>query len=262
MEQQDQEINLADLFSLLLSKIQIIILATLFGLVLAFAFAKLILPVEYTSSLSIYVMSKESSTQTSGQTTQADLTTAKSLAETYIVILNEDVIYDQVSQKLIDNYSIDTLEQYFAIDKSGDEYSIKADSIRNLVTISTVDETEVINISTTSENPQISADICTYISEVAQDILIQVTKAGSVEPIGEAKVPESPSAPNVTKISLIGALIGLVLSIAVIIIMNLLDNCISSADDIRQKYSLPVLAEIPDFELAEKEGHKYEYKAK
>lgn len=258
MDKQEQEIDLKELFSLLLSKIKFIILATVLGLAVAFAYAKLVLPVEYTSSKSIYVMSSSNTSDNSdGQATQEKLSAAKSLAETYIVILSEDVVYDKVSEMLLKDYSVDTLRNYFDVKETGDGYSISASQIRDKVSITSVNETEVIQITATTENPQISADICTYISDVAASLLTRVTKAGSVEPIGDAKVPESPSSPNVKKISLIGAVLGMVISVAVIVIISLLDNCISSADDIKQRYSIPVLAEIPDLNN-EKEASKNE----
>ena len=121
-----------------------------------------------------------------------------------------------------------------------------------------VNETEVIKITCTSLNPQISADICTYISEIAPSILIRTTKAGSVEPIGHAKVAKSPSSPNVKRTAIIGGLLGMVLASAIVIISHLLDRRIKVADDIKKKFpEMPILAEIPDL-YDTKGGVKYE----
>lgn len=261
MDKQEQEINLKELFSLLLSKIQFIILITVLGAAAAFAYAKIFLPVEYTSSVSIYVKNTgaQSGEAANGEATQTGITAAKLLAEAYLVILDDDVVYDQVSEMLLNDYAPADLKNYFSLKETDGEYSIPAEQIRNMVEISSVNETEVIKIQTTTESAQISADICTYISDIAPDLLTRVTKAGSVETIGKAKVPDAPSSPNVKKITVIGALLGMVASAAAIIIINLLDNRISSADDIRQRYSIPVLAEIPDMETDAKEAAKYEY---
>ncbi len=257
MNKNEQQIDLKEIFFLLLSKIRFIILLTILGGAVAFAYAKICLPVMYTSSVSIYVMANTNTETTDAN--QANIVTARSLASTYIVVLEDDIVYEQVSDKLLEDYAPADLQNYFTVQKTDDGYSIPASQIKGMVSYESVDSTEVIKITATTESAQISADICTYITEIAPDLLTTVTHAGSVEAIGTAKVPSAPSSPNVNKITLMGALLGFVIAVAIIVIINLLDNCISSADEVRQRYSIPVLAEIPDLEMNEKEAAKYEY---
>lgn len=257
MENQEQEINLAELFYLLLSRIKFIILLTVLGAAVLFCYAKFWLPVQYTSAVSIYVKNSEIKTDT---TTASDLTAAKSLASTYIVILDDDVVYDKVSAMLLDDYGADQLKQFFSIskDKEGNDY-ISADQIRRLVTAKALNNTEVIQISAVTRDPGLSAAICNDIASFAKDLLKDVTKAGSVETIGQAKQPTGPSGPSVKRYSIIGALIGFVIAAAIVIIGKLLDNRIRTAEDIRQAFSIPVLGEIPDLEMDDKEASRYEY---
>lgn len=252
METQEREIDLKEIFEILLSKLKFIILLTMLGFVAAFFLAKVLMPVKYTSSVSIYV--KNTTGQGQGAATVGDLSAAKDLAETYIVILNDDILYEQVGQMLIEDYNVDDLKRFFTVEESDGKYSIPAEEIRKKVVISSVNNTEVINIKAETTSANISADICTYISDSAPELLTRVTKAGSVETIGTAKVPNDPSSPNVKKISVIGGLLGLFVAIAAVVIMHMLDSCISSADDIRQRFKIPVLAEIPDLELDLKGG--------
>lgn len=258
MNKQDQEITLKDILSLLLSKIKFIILITVLGMLAAFLYAELVLPVQYTSSVSIYVKNS-SGDDANGASTLGDLNAAKSLAGTYIVILGDDVVYDQVSEMLLEDYEAEDLKKFFTVVEEDGETYIPAQQLKKAVSISSVNETEVIKIQATTRSPQLSADICTYIADIAPDILTRVTKAGSVESIGSAKIPKNPSSPNVRNITLIGGVIGLILSAVLVIIASLLDNRVSSADEIRQRYSIPVLAEIPDLEMDPKEASKYEY---
>ena len=258
MENQEQEINLAEILFLLLSRIKFIILLTIVGGGLMFAYAKFWLPVQYTSSVSFYV---KNNSDTSSQTaTASDLTAAKSLATTYIVILNEDVVYDKVSEMLLNDYGSTQLKQFFTIkkDDDGKEY-IPANQIRSLVTASSLNNTEVIQITAVTKDPGLSAAICNDIAAYAKVLLVDVTKAGSVETIGTAKEPTGPSGPNVKRYAIIGALIGLVVAAAIVIIQKLLDNRIHTAEDIRQRFEIPVLGEIPDLELDSKEASRYEY---
>jgi capsular polysaccharide biosynthesis protein len=259
MEKQETEINLSDIFYLLLSKLHFIILLAVLGMLAGFAFAKLALPVKYTSAISIYVNASEN--RSSDEITSTELYAARSLTSTYIVVLENDIVYDEVSKLLVEDYDIKDLEKVFSVSYKDGEAYISAGQIKSLVTIGAVDETEVIQISATTENPQLSADICTYISQIAPDLLTTATHAGSVEPIGTAKVPSSPSSPNVKKITMFGFLIGLVLAVAIIIILDLIDNRIKTSDDFKKKFdNIPVLAEIPDISDNDKGGSKYDYK--
>lgn len=258
MEKQEQEINLAEIFFLLLSRIKfIIILTVIFGGAL-FAYAKFWLPLQYSSSVSIYV--KNSTENNSTTATASDLSAAKSLASAYIVILNDDAMFDKVSDMLLEAYGSSQLSSFFTIkkDDSGKEY-IPAAQIRSLVSVAAVNNTEVIKITAVTRDPQLSADICNDISIYSKELLVQVTKAGSVETIGQAKVPTSASGPSVKRYTIIGALGGFILACALVIIIKLFDNRINSAEDIKNKFDIPVLGEIPDLEMDDKEASRYEY---
>lgn len=258
MENQEQEIDLRELFYVLLSKLHIIILVAVFGALCAFAVAKFVLPVKYTSSISIFVNAAgENQNTTDGKADNADLTAAKSLAATYIVILEDDIVYDKVSELLVQDYEISDLQKVFNVSYENGEPYISASQIKSLVTIASVNETEVISISATTQNPQLSADICTYIANIAPDLLTRTTHAGSVESIGNAKVPSSPSSPNVKKITLIGMLAGFVIAAAAVVIAHLIDNRINIGEDFKKRFpDVPVLAEIPDVYNLDKGGKK------
>lgn len=258
MDNKEQEIDLKEIVFLLLSNIKFIIVLSALFAVMLFCYAKFWLPVQYTSSVSIYV--KNSSENNSQTATASDLSAAKSLASTYIVILDDDVVYEKVSEKLLETYHSDQMSRFFTVkkDESGKEY-IPSSQIRSKVKAAAINNTEVIKLTAVTKDPQLSADICNIISDFAKELLIQVTKAGSVESIGSAKVPTSPSGPDVKKYAIIGVLLGAVIAIAIIIIRKLLDNCINSAEEIKQKFGIPVLGEIPDLEIDEKEGNRYEY---
>lgn len=263
MNQQDNEeltISIQDIISILLSKIKFILLITALFTVGAFCIAEFVLPVKYTSNIRIYVKNSDSSTTANGQAAinNNDLIAAKSLVETYIVILDDNSVYEQVSDKLLGDYEISDLEKYFTIQKDdeGKDY-ISSEEIRNLVTMSAVNQTEVLQISCTSQVPQISADICTYISDIAPALIKRVTQAGSVETISPAQVPTKPSAPNKKMVTLVGCMLGLVISIAIVFIMHFADNAVKSGEDVKARFGVPVLAEIPDIFMEEKGAGKY-----
>ena len=248
--EKEMEIDLRDIFYLLLSRLPFIIMLSVVGLLAGFAFAKLVLPVKYTSSISIYVNNANENVHAQEERAQAaDIAASKALASTYIVILDDDIVYEEVSELLFEQYDVRDLEKIFSVDYKDSKPYISSGQIRSLVTIGSVNDTEVIQITATTENPDLSAAICTDIASIAPEPLTRVTKAGSVETIGTAKVPSGPSAPNVKKVTAIGLLLGLVISVAIVIISYLLDNRIKTAEDFKKRFNdVPVLAEIPDLQ--------------
>ena len=62
---------------------------------------------------------------------------------------------------------------------------------------------------------------------------------------------------SINRYTLIGLLIGLVLSAGIVILAHLLDNTIRTGDDLRTRFDYPILGEIPDFESAESKGGYY-----
>ncbi len=248
--EKEMEIDLREIFFLLLSRLPFILLLTVIGTIAGFAYAKLVMPVKYTSSVCIYVNNaNENAVQDQDRAQAADIQASKALASTYIVILNDDIVYDKVSDMLFEEYDIRDLEKVFTVSYDESEPYITPEQIRSLVSISSVNDTEVIQITATTENASLSAAICSDIADIAPDLLTRVTKAGSVETIGTAKIPLGPSAPNVKKVTAIGFLMGGVISVAVVIISFLLDTRIKTAEDFKKRFAdVPVLAEIPDLQ--------------
>lgn len=252
-----EEITIKDVINILLSRIKLIILITVLCTAGAFCFAKFVMPLEYTSSVKIYVKNSTANSDNVG-INYSDLTAAKSLAETYIVILDDNVVYEYAAERLIEDYDIDDLKGYFNVRQDEEKnYYIRPQEIKSLVSMSAVNNTEVIQITCTSEVPGFSADICTYISEFAPDHLKRVTQAGSVEPVSDAEVPAFPSGPNVKLITLLGFIAGLVVSVILVFIMNTFDNAVAGGEDIKARFDIPVLAEIPDIYMDEKGAGKY-----
>lgn len=247
--------TIQDLVSIVLSRIKLIILFTLLGGVIAFSVAEFLMPLKYSSNVSLYVKSS-TDTNATGTATAAQLDTAKSLASTYIVILKHKSVYEKISEKFMEEYDVSQLEQINIplIENKEGKTVVSPSYISSCVSISTVDDTEVLNIAATTEHPEISADICNYMAEVAPDILKRVIKAGSVETISPAEVPTQASSPNKKRVTLIGAFIGFIISLAIAILISLFNNKVTTGAEIKEKFGVPILAEIPTFDSKLKKG--------
>lgn len=246
--------TIQDLIAIILAKIKFIIIMAIIGGVAAFCVADFLMPIKYATSVKIYV--KSSANTGTGTTTTTELTTARTLAETYIIILGDNSVYERVADKFMEEYEAEELEKAnipLEPDEKGN-LRVSPSYIKSCVSIASVNESEVLQISATTQIPQIAADICNYMVEVAPDVLRRVTKAGSVEEISAPKVPTAPSSPNVKKITVMGILVGIIGSMALVIILIYFNNKVMSSSDIREKFDVPILAEIPNFDIKNKKG--------
>lgn len=246
--------TIQDLIAIILAKIKFIIIMAIIGGVAAFCVADFLMPIKYATSVKIYV--KSSANTGTGTTTTTELTTARTLAETYIIILGDNSVYERVADKFMEEYEAEELEKAnipLEPDEKGN-LRVSPSYIKGCVSIASVNESEVLQISATTQIPQIAADICNYMVEVAPDVLRRVTKAGSVEEISAPKVPTAPSSPNVKKITVMGILVGIIGSMALVIILIYFNNKVMSSSDIREKFDIPILAEIPNFDIKNKKG--------
>lgn len=249
MQENQEEISLADIFSLLVSKLWLIIAMALLGFLIAFGLSKFVIPLEYRSSLSMYVKSNTKSDKDYNVNLN-DLNASKSLVETYIVVLKNPTVLKEVGNELIN--SIDTVEgltedkikSCFTIT---DEGTIDTNSILDCVTMQSSGGTEVLEVLATTKDPVVSAALCNSISKVAPTFLVRVVGAGSVETIGEAEPNYNAVSPRTKMNCLIGFFAGAFLAIFIVIISDILDNSVKSADDIINKCELPVIGEIDQF---------------
>jgi capsular exopolysaccharide synthesis family protein len=244
-------IDILELLSVLWSKAALIMLVGVLFAVCAFGYTKLFIPNTYASNISLYVKN----TNTTVESLNAnDITASQTLATTYISILDEDIVMDNIAQKLMNKYDVEQLAPYFSFDEDDDgDVIISTGSVRSKINYSLINETELIRVTAYCENPIIATDMCTFVADIAPDMLVRVVGAGAVETVGIAKVPKTPVGPNAKKNSVIAFLIGAIIVAAIVVLRYMFDKTIKSVDNLKNKVDLPLLAEIP-FYTIEKDG--------
>ncbi len=249
MQEKQEELSLKDIFSLLISKLWLIIITAILGLGIAFAVSKFVMPLLYRSSISMYVKSNTDK-KDSNNVNISEINASKSLVETYIVVLKNTTVLKEVGNELInmeetdENITDDKIKKCFKIT---DEGTIDPSSILSCMTMQSSNGTEVLEIKATTKDPYISAALCNSFAKVAPAFLMRVVGAGGVETIGEAEVNETAVSPRLKLNCAIGAFGGMFLAIVIIILADLLDNSIKNADDITHQTDLAVIGEIDQF---------------
>jgi capsular polysaccharide biosynthesis protein len=228
VSEPEDTIDLKAILELIRSKWLLLLSALLLGGLVLFVISTFYLPKIYQSSIELYVNNTE--TKASGDVTQGDIQASKSLASTYIVVLKNPSILDEVSTSIKGQLNRQQLEK--------------------VLEMTNVDQTEVVRIVARTEDPALSAQICAAYAAIAPKTLERVIQAGSVEIIGDTFTESNPVSPNIPRNTLLGALGALVLCLIFVFIRSTLDNTVKSGFDLSQKIDIPVLGSIPSFKYS------------
>ena len=161
------------------------------------------------------------------------------------------VTIDQINSatKLVSTYSIiiksDTVLQQ-VIDDLG--LSLSYSDLKGRVTVSAVDDTQVMKITVRSNNPEWARQVCDGITAVSPDVILEAVEAGSVKVISQASYSDVPVSPNIKKNTMLGAMVGLVLCLGVILLQVILDNKINTEEDVAKYLDMTVVGVIPVYE--------------
>ena len=170
MQENQEELSLKDIFSLLISKIWIIIIMGIVGFGIAFCISKFVMPLKYSSTVSMYVKSNANKSKEDANVNLNELNASKSLVSTYIVVLKNTSVLKEVGNELInmidtnEDLTEEKIKKCFSISSDG---TISPSSILNCVSMKSSEGTEVLEISAVTKDPVVSAALCNSFSKVA-----------------------------------------------------------------------------------------------
>lgn len=221
-----EELDLSRLLKLFWENKAQIILIILIFIVLGITYTMGVVEPMYTSSTTLLLATEQNATSTSGSSiTTSELTLNSKLVSTYSELVKSKKVLSQV----ISNLNIDLSE----------------DSLKNNVSVKAVSDTEMIKISVTNKDPEVAEKLANEIAKVFTEQVKEYFKINNVHVVDVAEKEENPSNINHTKDVVIFATIGAVISIIYVLLANVLDTTVKSAEEIEKLYSLPVLASIP-----------------
>ena len=202
---EEMEIDLIELLKHLLRNIKTILITTLVFGLITFGVTQFILPKSYTSSTDITIMP------------QGELLD-------YTSYLNGNVVLDRVASET--NMDVDTL-------------------LQNIVVTRGESNPYNYNIMTTTNDPKLSYRVVKSVVKAFKKEMMSELSLSSVAVVNEAQVNTTPVSPDVKKNTLIGALIGLVLSVFYFVLRFLFNKHFINDKEAEMFLGVDVLAEIP-----------------
>ena len=122
--------------------------------------------------------------------------------------------------------------------------------------VSTPTDTRILTIAVSDTDPMLAKKIADAVREASKTQIQSVMGIETVNTVEESNLPENPVSPNTKMNVLMGFVLGLILSIAVVIIRFMLDDTIKVQEDVEKYLGLSVLGMIPELETGDQKKKK------
>lgn len=219
--QNEKDLNLLDLVYYFRKKIFAMIAAFVLCGGLGFCITQFFMTPKYTASTRVYVLSRSSE----ATVVYADYQTSTQMLNDYKVLITGQNVTEEVIARL------------------GLDCSPKA--LASMIEVNSPENTRFVQINVTSTDPQQATDIANMVREIASMQITELMDVDAVNLVYEADVPQEPVSPNLVWNTAIAAFVGLICTIAVLVIVYLLDDTIRTEDDVERYLGLSIMGVIP-----------------
>ncbi len=234
---EEVEIDIMQILMMLLSKIWILIVSGIAVAIIAFSITELAITPLYQSSIKLYIINR----QNGSTTTLSDIQSSTQLVQDYKVLVTSLPVVEQVIRNL--------------------DLDMEADDLVSKIKCEIESDSRVLQVTVTDPDPERAKEIVDAVADISAKQITSVMQIEGVNVIEYGRVATSPSSPNVKKNTVLGAAVGVVLAIAVLVVKFLLDDTIKSSEDVERYLGITNLSLIP---LTEEEynGHSSSKKKK
>lgn len=223
-DNSELEISLGDIWESIKKHLLLIIIIAVISTVGGYAVSRFLIAPQYLSTTKLYVEVKTSGTDNVGAELSA-LNFAQKIANTYTELFKTTTFLEKI-----------------AADSGG---QIGITDLQNMIKVVVVGDTEILNASVNSDNPELAYKIAQSIERLAPLEMNKIKKNATLNVIDPPVQPTHQISPNILLNTMIAGLAGLFLAIALAIVVDMLSVRIRTEEDIKKKTSLKILAVIP-----------------
>ncbi len=224
MKNDEVEIDLKELFFVFWGKLWIILLSGIVLGIAAYLYTSMMITPQYASDGTVYILTRSNSNQ---QVTTGDLNMSAQLTSDFEELIISHTVLDEVIEEI-------------------DYEGLTFDDLKNKITVKNRTDTRILQITVTDPDPLMAKAIVDKVIEISSQKIKSIMDIEAVNLVDEGTLSSSPVSPSYKKNVLIGALIGIVITSAIVIIMYILDDKIHTGEDIEKYLGLSVLGVIPE----------------
>lgn len=217
----EMEIDLWEIFLVLLGKLPLMIAVGLFTALIAFLCTTFIMTPNYESTTKVYILSR----QNSDNVTYSDLQAGTQLTQDYAELIQSRFVLEEVIEQLGLDMDYGTL--------------------KGKVRVNTPADTRILSITVTDGNPAAAMRIANAVREASGVHIRNVMDIEAVNVAETANLPTAKASPDVRKNTMLGGMLGVMIVAVITVIAYLTNDTIKTAEDVERYLGLSTLAIIP-----------------
>ena len=225
------KINFLELSKAVLKRWWVIVIFTLVFGAAGYGYSKYVITKKYASVGRMYIGTyrnvKDESDSSNDERDLQSINASQRSVLTCIEVLKSETVLKQVKER------------------TGVSYSTAA--IRNMLTLKSVSNTEVLQVRAETTNYMSAKLIVDELMKVGEVELKRIVGVSTAEIIDEGTVNKYPVFPQVGSYLMMGLAAGFLLGAFLIILIALLDNRVKSEEDLKV-FEIPVIGVIPEIE--------------
>lgn len=221
-----KEVNLKELFEIILKKWWLIVLLIAIGLGFSYIFTvKLITPI-YEAKTVLYIG------QEGGSLGSIDVTLGQLNANSQLL-----VDYKQIaSTRLVVNEVIKNLG-----------LNMTYEDFQKNILVESVLESRLFTVGFRNPDPHKAKLVSDELARQLTIAVLQIVGVENIRILDQALVPEMPASPNILLNTIIGGLLGFLIALFIIVFMFMINDTVRNEEDIENLIGVSVLGDIPEF---------------
>lgn len=243
-QRQEREVDFKRIWNMLIKKSWLVALITVIAMVVVLLGTLFFVTPQYESSVMFYVNNNKLSIGSSSvNISTGDISASKALVESYITIL-------------MTRSSLNAVIDYAEVD-------LTYKDLEKMITAGSVNDTEIFRVTVTSPDPKEAQKIAAAIEYILPNRIDTIIEGTTAKVVDSPIVPVKASSPSYMTNAVVGALLGFVMSISVIVLRVMFDITVREESDITDIQKYPILASVPDMTAHTKGGYyRYAYAEK
>ena len=228
------EIDLSRLWEVIMENMKLFLMILIACGTIAFGGTKLLIRKTYSATASVVIVSNDTAKE--NVMTYNDVQLSQKLVSTYARILMSETVGDKVLANL-------------RLDKEG----LTSADYKKIVVVNSADNTEVLDVTATTDDPVLSAEIANEAVKVFSNQVYDIMNIRNVTILDTAKVPIHPSGPNTKRNTALGVLFGALICALITAIKMMRDTTIKTEDEAKDILNYPIIGVIPEVDMTDTE---------
>lgn len=216
------EIDLVDLFFMLLSKLKWIVLIGIVGGLIGAGITHHFLPNQYEATSKIYIVS----TSSDSVINLSDLQLGTSLTADYKELLMSRPMLESIQKNLNLDMDLATLKKAIELENPA--------------------STRILTITAKTTDPLLSRNIANEMATLSKTWLSEIMDSRQPNIVEKAVTPVNKCGPSMTKNTLIGAMALVLIYVCIVVAKYVMDDTIHTSEELEKYFGLVPMAIIPE----------------